>query len=402
MLNTRWRRLKRVALLTSGVIAGSAYILSPVTVGANTSKVAATARLAVSASSVGGGNSSPGSFTTNLKGVCPSNVIIQTDWWPEPDHGGLYQLIAPSKGKADPNANSYSGPLGHTGVTLTLLAGGPAVGYQNVSSQLYANQKILLGQVQTDESIQLSNTQPTTAVFASYEQSPQVFFWGNPKWNFKNVAAIGKSGTTVLAFDATYLDVFEKEGLLTSAQVDTSYQGNPARFVAAGGNIISQGFIDDEPYIYQHEVKGWDKPVKYITTAQSYPVYSNSLVIRSGALQSNAACLTKLVPLLQQAEIDYVHNPAPVNKAIYNFASELKGGAQLDLPGSAAAVKTLVSHGIIANGTDGVFGSFNSARLTKLITTLSPIFASQQKPVKSGLNASNLATNKFLDKNLHL
>ncbi len=394
-------RPRTATLLVSGVLTSSALLLSPMTVGAATAHRSATVDLTAS-SAVGGGNGTPGSFTTNLKGVCPSNVIIQTDWWPEPDHGGLYQLIAPSQGKADPNANSYSGPLGHTGVTLTLLAGGPAVGYQTVSSQLYANPNILLGQVQTDESIQLSSTQPTTAVFASYEKSPQVFFWGNPKWNFKNVAAIGKSGTTVLAYDATYLDVFEKEGLFKTGQVDTSYQGNPARFVASGGNIISQGFIDDEPYIYEHEVKGWDKPVKYITTAQDYPVYSNSLVLRSGALHSDSACLTKLVPLLQQAEIDYVHNPAPVNKVIYDFASQLKGGAQLNLAGSAAAVKTLVSHGIIANGTDGVFASFNDARLTKLISTLAPIFSSQQKPIETGLTATDLATNRFLDKNLHL
>ncbi|HXW81842.1 MAG TPA: hypothetical protein VEJ84_20235 [Acidimicrobiales bacterium] len=380
-------------LAAGGLLAGSAAMVAP---------ISAAATEVPAASSSGLGNGTPGSYTTNLKGVCPSNVIIQTDWWPEPDHGGLYELIPPGAGKANINANSYSGPLGHTGVEVTLLAGGPAVGYQNVTSQLYVNPNIYLGQVQTDESIQLSATQPTTAVFASYEKSPQIFFWGNPKWNFKTVKQIGQSGVTVLAYQATYLDVFESEGLLTSKQVDTSYQGNPSRFVAAGGNIVSQGFIDDEPYIYAHEVQGWDKAVHYITVANEYPVYTNSLVVRSAALKSDSACLTKLVPILQQAEIDYVHNPAEVNQVIYNFASSLKGGSQLNIPGSVAAVKILVSSGIIANGTDGVFGSFNTTRLQKLIATLKPIFASQQKPIKAGLQPSDIATNQFLDPNIHL
>jgi hypothetical protein len=383
--------------MAGGLLAGSAALVTPISAAAATEVANAG-----STSASGLGNGTPGSYTTDLKGVCPSNVIIQTDWWPEPDHGGLYELIAPSAGKADVNNNSYSGPLGHTGVDVTLLAGGPAVGYQNVTSQLYVNPKILLGQVQTDESIQLSATQPTTAVFASYEKSPQIFFWGNPKWNFKTVKQIGQSGETVLAYQATYLDVFESEGLLTAKQVDTSYQGNPSRFVAAGGNIVSQGFIDDEPYIYAHEVQGWDKPVHYITVANEYPVYTNSLVVRSAALKSDSACLTKLVPVLQQAEIDYVHNPAAVNQVIFKFASSLKGGSQLNIPGSAAAVKILVSSGIIANGTDGVFGSFNTSRLAGLIKTLKPIFASQQKPVKAGLQPSEIATNEFLDPNIHL
>src|SRR5689334_7350941 len=32
----------------------------------------------------------------SLKGVCPDTVVFQTNWWPEPDHGFLYQLIGPN------------------------------------------------------------------------------------------------------------------------------------------------------------------------------------------------------------------------------------------------------------------------------------------------------------------
>jgi hypothetical protein len=343
-----------------------------------------------------------GSYSTNLKGVCPANVIIQTDWYPEVDAGGLYQLIAPSKGVISTSANSYSGPLGTTGVKLTILAGGPAVGYQTVTSQLYANQKILLGQVGTDESIQFSASQPTTAVFASYERNPQIFFWGNPKWKFTSVKQIGASKQTVLAFQATYVTAFEQEGLIKASQFDTSYQGNPARFVAAGGNIISQGFIDDEPYIYAHDVSAWDKPVYELSVQPEYPVYQNALVVRTGALKSDSACLTKLVPILQQAEIDFTKNALPVDKVIYKFAADIKDSAQLPLAGDTWAIKTLLSNKIIGNGPNGVFGSFNAATVQSLITKLKPVFASLHKPIKTNLTTTQIATNEFLDPKIHL
>lgn len=343
-----------------------------------------------------------GSYSTNLAGVCPSNVEIQTDWYPEVDAGGLYQLIAPSKGVIDTSNDSYSGPLGTTGVTLTLLAGGPAVGYQTVTSQLYANQKILLGQVGTDESIQFSASQPTTSVFASYEKNPQIFFWGNPKWKFTSVAQIGKTNDTVLAYQATYVTAFEQEGLIKSSQFNTSYQGNPAQFVADNGNIVSQGFVDDEPYIYSHDLKSWDKPVYELLVQPVYPVYQNSLVVRSGALKSDSACLTKLVPILQQAEIDFTKNPGPVDSVIYKFAADLKDSAQLPLSGDLWAVRTLLSKGIIGNGPNGVFGSFNAATVQYLINKLKPVFASLHKPIKSGLTTTEIATNQFLDPNIKL
>ena len=42
--------------------------------------------------------------------VCPTNLVIQTDWWPEIEHGGTYQLIG-AGGVADPKLFTYSGPI---------------------------------------------------------------------------------------------------------------------------------------------------------------------------------------------------------------------------------------------------------------------------------------------------
>src|SRR6059058_1135184 len=88
----------------------------------------------------------------SLKGVCPDTVVFQTNWWPEPDHGFLYQMVGPN-GTIDTNKNTYSGPIGNTGVNAEIRAGGPAIGFQQVTAQEYSDDSILLGMVGTDEQI---------------------------------------------------------------------------------------------------------------------------------------------------------------------------------------------------------------------------------------------------------
>lgn len=342
-------------------------------------------------------------FTTDLKGICPSTIIVQTNWWPEPDHGFLYELIG-ANGTISSQNDTYTGPLGATGVNLEIKAGGPAVGYQTVTSQLYVNNSILLGMVGTDEAIENSAHQPTTAVFGEYEKNPTVFFWGNPSWNFNSVAAIGKSKDTVLLYSGeTMTDVFLGKGWFNQAQLNTSYDGGPAQFVAANGNVISQGFATYEPYFYEHELKQWDKPVKVLLVGNAYPTYENALAARPSVLAEYHACLAKLVPLFQQALIDYVHNPTTVDQVLVKFINALDAkGFLLTVGSGAAAVQVMKADGIVANGPDGVLGSFQASRVQGLINSLSPIFAKQGKPVKVGLVPSDIATNEFLDPQLHL
>src|SRR5947209_11497768 len=279
----------------------------------------------------------------------------------------MYQIDGPN-GTIDTNKNTYSGPLGTTGVNVEIRAGGPAIGFQLVTAQMYQDDSILLGMLGTDEQIGSSDKQPTRAVLAWYEKNPQIFFWGNPDWNFTSVADIGKNGATVLAFSgAPYLDVMEGKGLLNKSQVATSYTGDPARFVASDGNIVSQGFVTSEPYIYEHEVNGWMQPVRFLLLDQDVPVYQNSLTIRADKLDANRSCLRMLIPLLQQSAVDYLNNPGPVNGVLTDFTSKIKGGTQITPEGAADAVQRIVSLGIAGDGTDGVFGSFDNARVQSLI-----------------------------------
>ena len=65
---------------------------------------------------------------------------------------------------------------------------------------------------------------------------------------------------------------------------------------------------------------------------------------------------------------------------------------------AADAVKKQLSLGIVANGTDGVFGSYDTARVQTLINDYGPVFAAKGKAPKEGLKPSDIFTNEFLDK----
>jgi hypothetical protein len=327
---------------------------------------------------------------------------VQTNWWPEADHGFTYQLLGPNP-TIDAGTNSVTGPLGETGINLEIRAGGPAIGYQQVSSLLAQDDSITLGYVGTDEAIQNSTTAPTTAVFSDLEKNPQVWLWGDPTWDFKSTADIAKAGVPVLAFDgSTYLDYFLAKGLLNKDQLDTSYTGAPDKFVVADGQVVEQGFATSEPYRLEHDVKEWGKQVKFILV-EDYPVYQSALSVRSDKLTELTPCLTKLVPLVQHAEKDYAADPTAVNELLLTIGSTLKtNGFTLSAGLLADANQKAKELGLVANGADGTLGSFETARVQKLIDDLTPVFVAKGAKVKDGLTPQDLATNQFLDPSIAL
>ena len=46
----------------------------------------------------------------SLKGVCPDNIVIQTDWFPEAEHGALYQMVGDNP-TIDASKKVVRGPL---------------------------------------------------------------------------------------------------------------------------------------------------------------------------------------------------------------------------------------------------------------------------------------------------
>ncbi len=369
---------------------------------------------AISLAACGSGATTPAASTAatgvDLKAAgCPATVVIQTDWNPESEHGGLYQMLGANP-TIDASKKRVSGPLvdstgASTGVNLEVRSGGPAIGFQTVTSQLYADPTITLGYVQTDEAAQLSAKQPTVGVMAPLDKSPLMIMWDPATYpNVTTIADLGKAGTKIRYFDSSaYMAYFTGAGILQKGQVDGSYDGTPANFVAAAGKDAQQGFASAEPYIYQHEVSQWGKPVTFqLINDAGYPYYQSVLAAKADQLAPLTNCFTKLVPIMQKAQVDYMAKPQAVNTLILDLVKQFDTGWVYSRGVADFSVKQQLDLKLVSNGTNAYIGDFDMDRVQKTIDIDTPIFAGQGTPVKTGLKAADLVTNQFIDKSIGL
>ncbi|HEX6684362.1 MAG TPA: hypothetical protein VF062_16285 [Candidatus Limnocylindrales bacterium] len=349
----------------------------------------------------------PGSGALDLAAVCPATVVVQAAWTPEAEHGALYHLLGETYA-IDANAKKVSGPLvaqgKDTGVKIEVRAGGPAIGFQNAGAQMYADPSIMLGQVATDDAIGLSAKQPVVGVVAPFDIAPYMIMWdpaANP--GFNSVVDIGKTNTKVLYFNgATYMDYLTGSGILKKGQTDGSYDGSPTRFLAEQGKIAQQGFATNEPFIYEKALPNWKKPVKFqLVHDTGYPIYPESIVVRADKKDSHAACLKKLVPIIQRSQVEYVKNSSATNDLIVKLNTEYKG---FPYPKEQAAfsVEQQVKLKIVGNGSNTTLGDFDVERVRKVITIVTPIYSTQRKEVKTGLVPQDLVTNEYIDPSIGL
>ena len=387
------KRTRAAVLLTAGTLAvGLAACTTP----------ADDAADALGAVDQGDGTAAA-RYSTPLADVCPSTVSVQWNWWPQADHGWTYQLIGDA-GVVDAEKYTYRGPLGSTGIDLEIRAGGPATGGQLPLAQMYSDDSITFGITTTEDSIGGSEEFPTVSVFTYAVKTPLVFFWGNEDWDFQNLTEVKQSGETVLAWEgAPYLDVLTSLDLLNPEQIDASYRGDPARFVLEEGSVLQQGLLTSEVYKYEHDIPAWGKPVKFVSIGDEYDAYTSQVSIRADQLEPLRPCLEKLVPLFQQAAVDYAHDPAPTNAVLLDVVDQLTGSGWELTPGIVEWASTIaVEEGIVANGTDGVFGSFDIDRVQEYIEIVAPLLSQRGQKVAPGLTADDFVTNEFLDPEITL
>jgi hypothetical protein len=378
-----------------GLLASSAIVLTGCSGGATDTKPDAAA--------------DPKIGSVDLKAAgCPATVTIQTDWNPESEHGHLYSMFG-DDAKIDAGNKSVSGPLyssgEYTGVNLEVRSGGPAIGFQTVSSQMYTDPDITLGYVNTDEALRLSSDMPTTAVFAPLEINPQMIMWDPATYpNVETIADLTKAGAVIKYFGgAAYMDYFIGAGIVPEAQADGGYDGSPGNFVASQGKDAQQGFASAEPYIYENEVEAWDKPVKFqLIHDAGYTIYASAVSVRSADLEKLTPCLKALVPVLQKAEVDYFADPAKTNKLILDLVEQFDTGWVYSQGVADYSVKTMIDLGLVSNGDNAYLGDFDEARVQKIIDSDTPIFTKLGTPPVDGIKASDLFTNEFLDQSIGL
>lgn len=339
---------------------------------------------------------------------CPATVTIQTDWNPEAEHGNLYNLIGPGY-TVDTAKLAVTGDLmasgKTTGVKVQIRAGGPAIGYEQVTAQLYKDPEILLGFTSTDEQVSHTVDKPTIAVVAPFNINPQIIMWDpNTYPEVKTIADLKKPGVKVRFFDgAAYMDYLIASGQLDKKQTDGTYDGTPASFIAAGGKDAQQGFGTSEPYAYKNLFKDWAKEISYQYLHDAgWTAYAQSLGGTPENIAKYDSCLKELVPVIQQATVDYIASPDTANAIILDAVEQYNNGWTYDAGQATAAVAKMQADKLVANSPDGTLGSFDLDRVTKFIATATPVYEATGAEVKEGLVAEDVVTNKYIDPSIKL
>ncbi len=370
------------------------------------------ATLMVSACSSDNDSSSTGDTTTDqepinietdLSQVCPSEVGIQTDWNPQAEHGFVYQMLGENY-KIDTSALSVSGPLqiggNDTGVSLRIYAGGPAIGFEPVISRLYSKPEILLTFMSTDIAIANSADKPTVAVIAPFNINPQIIMWDPETYpEVETIADLKTSNVRVLYFrNVAYMRYLVGTGILSESQVEDSYDGFPEQFITANGTVAQQGFGTNEPYFYENKLAEWLKPVRYQYLHElGWTPYAQTLATTPDRKTEFDSCLRLLVPIIQQAQVDYISDPTRANNIIVETVNKFGSGTRYDIDQATASTAKQITDRLVSNSPDGTLGSFDFDRLTKFLEIAAPIYKDRGDSVREGLVATDVVTNEYIN-----
>lgn len=366
--------------------------------------------VAVGALSACGGDDDGGSSGASggegvLSGVCPETISIQTDWFPESEHGALYQMVGDDY-TVDTEKKIVSGSLigsegKDTGVTIEVRTGGPAIGFQPVSATMAADESITIGYASTDDQAFSYDEIPLLSVVAPLEINPQIIMWDPETYpDVKTIADLGSQGITMNVFaGGTYLEVFKAGGVVSEDQIDPSYDGAPTRFISEGGKIAQQGFASAEPWQYKNEFAEWGKDVAYqLIHDAGFEIYAASLAIRQADKEELSDCLKLLVPIVQQAAIDFVNDPARTNKIIIDAVEKYADFWVYGEGVAAYSVETQMKLGLVGNGPDKTLGNFDFDRANKVLQQMKDAGLD----VPADLEAEDMYTNEFINSDIGL
>lgn len=340
---------------------------------------------------------------TELASVCPETIAVQTDWHPESEHGMLYHLLGDDYDiDTDLKATRGSLTIGgvDTGVEIEVRAGGPAIGFEPVASQMYADDTLMLGYAGTDGQF-LNHETPMLSVLAPMEVWPQIIYWDPDVLpEVDTIAELGEQGVTISYFaDAVYTEVLTAQGVLHEDQLDPSYDGTPGRFIAeaqAGRPFAQQGYSSSEPYAYEHLYEEYGKQLEWeLIHDTGFRPYTATIAIRPDDLETLRPCLERLVPIMQQATVDYFEDPAATNELIVEVVEAYDSGWEYSLDQAEWAVQAQLEDGIVGNGTNGTVGDIDPARVQSVFDQL------QAADLDTGdVTPEATFTNEFIDESI--
>lgn len=362
------------------------------------------------ASSTSAGTPAEAGGPLDLAAVCPATVVMQQDWQPESEHGAMYNLVGDGY-TVDTDKKTVTGPLvvngTDTGVKIEVRSGGPAVNFQPVPALMYLDTDILIGAVNTDAAIVADADQPTVAVTSQLTYSPQILMW-DPESHpgAKTIEEAAAEGAPIVTSGDVIPNLLLSQGIITSSQIDTSYEGTPQRFVS-DPTILQQGFATAEPYIYENEISQWGKPVAFqLLSDVGYNIYPEPLAVREADVSDQADCLKKLVPIMQQSQIDFLNDPAHGNAVILDLVEQYDTGWTYSEGVAEFSVAQQKELGLVTDDeASGVFGQFDPARVESIVKDFTPFLVtagSITQDAADAIDPASLYTNEFIDTSISM
>ena len=337
----------------------------------------------------------------DLSEVCPATLSLQTDWFPEAEHGAVYNMIGDDY-TIDGDNMIVSGPLvsegEDTGIVWEVRTGGPAIGFSPVAAHVYASDDIQLGYANTEaQALQFADT-PMISVVAPLEKNPQMIMW-DPETlpDVNGIADLGKAGTTINVFGGgVFSEVFVAQGIWSEDQVDPSYDGSPAAFVSADGSIAQQGFASAEPYVYKNEVESWGKDVEFeLLHDAGFEVYAATIGVRADLMEELDECLTELVPIIQKSTVSYYADPDRANAIIIDAVETFDSFWVYNADLAAFSVETQNELDLASNGDNDTVGDIDADRIQRVIDSMTGANMDV-----ADITAEDIFTNKYIDESI--
>jgi hypothetical protein len=332
--------------------------------------------------------------------VCPQKLTIQTDWFPELEHGGTYQLIGPD-GTADKATVSYSGP-----VQEQYAVGGleeiqiNTVKFDKLNSAVLLDGEADMAYINMSDIIKDSAAVDMVAIAKTLDKDPQMIMWDPEQNPIESPEDILESGAQVLHFPGVaYIDYMIGQGYMTEDQSNPSYDGSDAAWVAQNGSFFQQGFATNEVYKYENEIEwkdGAPAPVDFYTVADiGFDNYPAAITMMRDTAAELSDCLDLLVPVMQQAWVDFLEDPKPITDTMIEINVAHDGFWTLSEELNAAGLELVESGGFAVNSADGTYCSFDEERVQELYDILAPIYDEQGTEIADSIDG--IFTNEYCD-----
>lgn len=223
----------------------------------------------------------------------PTAITVQLDWFPEPEHGGLFQAQA-------------KGWFREAGLEVTLVPGGP---------NALVNQRVATGQAQIGQGESVTTLLdshkglPLLQVAAVFQNDPSVFLLHaeNPVRDFKDL-----NGRKIMARPGwVFLDYLRQKYAIDFTLIPFNF--SVSNFIA-DKDFIQQGFYIAEPYFI---TQGGAPAPRYLYAWDAgYDSYG-VLIANSEWAKNHPAALRAFLAAYVRGWDDYLHgDPAPAHSAM--------------------------------------------------------------------------------------